>query len=99
MLGVKGGPTSPKASDKGVTSPKGVLTSPKASEGGGKAPAGDPPAKPFEPLALFMRFPERFAVPTEAQLKASFVRFGELATYRGATRVLPHKSAAQVGAR
>lgn len=33
---------------------------------------------PEEPIALCMKFPQGFALPSEAQLKARFVRFGQL---------------------
>lgn len=33
---------------------------------------------PEEPMALCMKFPQGFALPSEAQLKARFVRFGQL---------------------
>lgn len=88
MLGVR------EASERARAAAKPSEGSAKTSKASEKA--SEAPAKPFEPLALFMRFPEQFAVPSEVQLKANFVRFGELATYRGATRVLPHKSSAQV---
>lgn len=46
------------------------------------------------PAGLFMKFPESFALPSEAQLKATFIRFGALQT--AGTRVYRNTASARV---
>lgn len=47
-----------------------------------------------EPMALCMKFPQGFALPSEAQLKARFVRFGQLDV--SGTRIYCHTGCARV---
>lgn len=49
---------------------------------------------PEEPMALCMKFPQGFALPSEAQLKARFVRFGQLDV--SGTRIYCHTGCARV---
>ncbi|KAH9295399.1 hypothetical protein KI387_038987 [Taxus chinensis] len=49
---------------------------------------------PEEPMALSMKFPQGFALPSEAQLKARFVRFGQLDI--SGTRIYCHTNCARV---